>query len=413
MDVSAKEEAIEPDKGNKFRCVPARRCGRLPKDAQMYENPVSADRFMTALSRCNPSEHLHGALLHGQPTDAIQIYSGPPGTGKTHELIGALALIPMDERVLVVHPTNVGACMLYCRLNAAGVRCSLIIPKSRLTPDTPALPGRDSVHARVVVCTVSGRHSPRLVSAHFQHVLMDEAGQVPEPLAWSLLDASVRTLRMFGDLRQLPGVMSADAVRLNLEASLMQRLTCLAYPVVSGLVQRRMHPEIVRYPNSAFYGGALETEYTPSPMECPAYEYILVRGEEEKKGTSYRNIAEASAVAEEVSRLRGCGARDIVVLTGYSAQVAALVERVDVPVHTIDSFQGREADVCVLSTVRTTAAGFWGDPRRLNVGLTRAKHAFRVVGWPHGGETTLSALYRDARERGKVTGSNERYSGML
>ena len=53
----------------------------------------------------------------------------------------------------------------------------------------------------------------------------------------------------------------------------------------------------------------------------------------------------------------------------------------NVAVHTLDSFQGKEADVIILSTVRTgNHIGFWNDYRRLNVGLTRAKHILRVIG---------------------------------
>ena len=50
-------------------------------------------------------------------------------------------------------------------------------------------------------------------------------------------------------------------------------------------------------------------------------------------------------------------------------------------VHTVDSFQGREADAIILTTVRNgEKVGFWNDYRRLNVGMTRAKHILRIVG---------------------------------
>jgi len=54
-----------------------------------------------------------------------------------------------------------------------------------------------------------------------------------------------------------------------------------------------------------------------------------------------------------------------------------------IPVSTVDSFQGRECDIVVFSTVRSNAVqdlGFLDDERRLNVAVTRARFGRIIVG---------------------------------
>jgi len=76
----------------------------------------------------------------------------------------------------------------------------------------------------------------------------------------------------------------------------------------------------------------------------------------------------------------------ITVLTPYTKQLSELKSRVPsdtVGVFTIDSFQGRESDIIIFSTVRCNVErdiGFVEDERRLNVMWTRAKLALIVVG---------------------------------
>jgi senataxin len=52
-------------------------------------------------------------------------------------------------------------------------------------------------------------------------------------------------------------------------------------------------------------------------------------------------------------------------------------------VNTVDSYQGREKDIIIFNTVRANEKnniGFLEDYRRLNVGITRAKHFLFITG---------------------------------
>lgn len=79
---------------------------------------------------------------------------------------------------------------------------------------------------------------------------------------------------------------------------------------------------------------------------------------------------------------------EVVVLTFYNGQRSLLASQLaarglkDVDVVSVDAMQGREADVIVLSCVRTSGygLGFLADWRRLNVALSRAREQMVVVG---------------------------------
>lgn len=93
-------------------------------------------------------------------------------------------------------------------------------------------------------------------------------------------------------------------------------------------------------------------------------------------------LAEQKAGTETEERLI---ALKTTVLSPYTKQIQALRHKLpsSITCSTIDSFQGRESDIIVFSTVRSNAegdVGFLEDPRRLNVMWTRARLALIIVG---------------------------------
>lgn len=57
-----------------------------------------------------------------------------------------------------------------------------------------------------------------------------------------------------------------------------------------------------------------------------------------------------------------------------------VVKNVEILLHTVDKFQGREADITYISMVRNDKVGFLDVPNRLNVAMTRARYQRVIIG---------------------------------
>jgi hypothetical protein len=360
--------------------------------SRFFAHPLPHHRHLQALQDCAPHADLLPALLRGEACDALEVVQGPPGTGKTRALV---ARVPAEGRALLCAPTNVGAANLYRRCVAAGLgdECALALAPERVPPGTAVLSADPS--RRIVCATVSARAGPALHAQRFEAVLLDEAAQCVEAWTWTLLRPEVALLVLAGDVRQLPGRASDTGLALRHERSLMERLVAdLQYDnVVTLTEQNRMAPVLLRFPNAAFYDSALTTG-PHAPAEGTLEWVVLDEGGEEALGTSWCNRAEAAAVARVAAAAASpsdaaAGENDVVLLAPYTAQCRLLLaQKTGREVHTIDSFQGREADTIVLSLVRSGGdLGFWNDARRLTVALTRARRRLVLVAttpdrWP-------------------------------
>lgn len=129
--------------------------------------------------------------------------------------------------------------------------------------------------------------------------------------------------------------------------------------------------------------------------------WVDVDGQEEKIGHSPRNIAELKAIEKILKHIRTASGyneyishctrpedEEIGIITFYGAQVKELQKmhkagklgpgkfKIDV----VDSFQGMERNIVIISTVRTKKIGFAKEIERINVAFSRAKRLLIVVG---------------------------------
>lgn len=124
---------------------------------------------------------------------------------------------------------------------------------------------------------------------------------------------------------------------------------------------------------------------------------VHVDGFEVQDGrTSKANEAESDAVRVVVAALlkdpHQLEPSQIGVITPYKAQQNMMSSQLQaasssrgVEVATIDSFQGREKEIIIMSCVRANSSGsvgFLGDVRRMNVAFTRARRGLIVIGHP-------------------------------
>ena len=296
-----------------------------------------------------------------------------------------------------------------------------------LTPDFQELIGRSS-NVIAATCLFSGNRGgdTRREGLTFDWIIVDEAGRATVPEVLIPVVKGGRAI-LVGDERQLPPMIdemtseemnfegdddSDDDARLDtsLFQSLVEQLEEVGKEHVSKLTaQYRMHPAIGNLISAVFYEGGLRNgvdrprrrptlDWLPAPVTWFSTSTLSTRGET-RVGQSFANPAEAAVILQVLEKLTesrsATGPRmQVGVISGYSAQVDLLITRVDpgnntrwrnldIEVATVDSFQGRECDVVIYSTVRSNndrRIGFLKDYRRINVALSRARDRLVIVG---------------------------------
>ncbi|WEW56764.1 DEAD-box type RNA helicase [Emydomyces testavorans] len=296
----------------------------------------------------------------------------------------------------------------------------------------------DGAHVICATLSGSGHEMFQSLSIEFETVIIDEAAQSIELSALIPLKYGCSKCILVGDPKQLPPtVLSKEASRFQYEQSLFVRMQANHPQDVHLLdTQYRMHPEISRFPSTAFYDGRLQdgpdmAKLRTRPWHNSAllgpYRFFDVQGMHASapKGHSLVNIAELKVAMQLYERLITDFAPydfagKIGIITPYKGQLKELKQRFSnkygnaiftaVEFNTTDAFQGRECEVIIFSCVRASnhGIGFLADIRRMNVGLTRAKSSLWVLGNSQSlvrGEF-WRALINDARERGLYTGGD-------
>ena len=262
----------------------------------------------------------------------------------------------------------------------------------------------------IVGCTTTGLTKYRgcLAAILPQSILIEEAAETREANIVSALYPSIQQLILVGDHKQLApqcDIRYLGNPPYNLNVSLFQRMVNLDMPFVMLKQQRRMKPEL-RLLLSRFYPDLVDHPIVKSINNRPDVLGMAGRNswlfdhqwpEDMTTDFSRFNEQEAEMITQFFAYLvcNGTSAAAITVLTFYKGQRKTLLRKLNrhpslmgstFKVCTVDSYQGEENEIILLSIVRSPqygrsySVGFLTDARRAVVAISRARCGFYVFG---------------------------------
>lgn len=269
----------------------------------------------------------------------------------------------------------------------------------------------------ILVCTAQTAANGKLKNQSVNLLIMEEAGQILDPLVLSAFFAGgklPRRLYLFGDYKQLKPCVKSDSCRkAGYAQSLLEKHAKAFHNINSSLtcqlnMQYRMHPTVGNLVSSVFYDSTLThaAELSMTSMHnclddmviqaLHASPLMLVDHKcyrESSIASSFCNRGEAMVVIRILKKLLSSGynGKDIGVLTFYEAQsvlirqllLLAFNDTIGVEVANVDGYQGREKGVIIISCVRSNTLGqlgFLKEANRINVAISRARGAVIIVG---------------------------------
>ncbi|XP_052843035.1 NFX1-type zinc finger-containing protein 1 [Drosophila gunungcola] len=225
-------------------------------------------------------------------------------------------------------------------------------------------------------------------------VVFEEAAEIQEAHILACLTPHTEHVILVGDHKQLQPFTGSSQVP---QISLFERLIVAGMPFSLLNLQYRMRPCISELLVPSIYDELLCSESVKEYEDIRLMEknlFFVQHNQPEKRSSdmSFENPYEAGVLAKFVDFLIKRAKyqhSDIVILSPYNAQIECIKKSLDrkyrssVQVASVDSFQGLEANIVLLSLVRSNPSGqigFLRLPNRVCVALSRARWALYVIG---------------------------------
>lgn len=261
--------------------------------------------------------------------------------------------------------------------------------------------------SRVIGMTTTGLSKYRALIAALKPrtILIEEAAEVLEAPVTVACVESLEHLILVGDHQQLRGHCSISELEnepFYLNMSLFERLVRNNMPFKTLLCQRRMEPEFRQllssiYPALTDHSSVQTRPVTVNPWgmgNVKSFFFDHQWSEYKDASLSTYNEEEAKFIAGFYRHLQknGIVPARITILTFYNGQRKRILKEIknltDVTgtyhnVKTVDSYQGEENDIVILSMVRSNEdgkIGFLANDNRVTVALSRAKFGFYLFG---------------------------------
>lgn len=259
--------------------------------------------------------------------------------------------------------------------------------------------------AKIIGMTTTGLSKYRALVSNLKPriILIEEAAEVLEaPVAVACLP-SLEHLILIGDHQQLRGQCANHQLAGSpffLDMSMFERLIINQMPYSMLQEQRRMLPEI-RTLVAPIYGNLLHDhpsvgnqEFIPGMGTIRSFFFDHREHESNDSLSSKVNDFEASMVVKFLAYLvmNGVLPSTITVLTFYNGQRKLILRKKTqnpalathhVNILTVDSYQGEENEIIILSLVRSNdhrGIGFLAQDNRICVALSRAKYGLFIFG---------------------------------
>jgi len=277
--------------------------------------------------------------------------------------------------------------------------------------------------ARIIGCTTTGlsKYRPLLCALRPRVCLVEEAAETLEAPVTAACFPSLEHLILVGDHQQLrphTQVKAFEDAPFYLNLSLFERLVWNGVEFDTLTRQRRMIPEVRRLLYPIYESTLKDHDSVKDVSNRPPVEgmggnnsfffcHEWPEGRDLNKSTFNEREAAMIVGYFEYLVLNGVDASKITVLTFYNGQRKLVLRKIRenqnlrsythlVKVVTVDSYQGEENDIVLLSLVRSTSGtqstaslvrsaklhkiGFLSSENRACVALSRAKRGFYIFG---------------------------------